>query len=105
MELKIFWTDFAKTELQNIYFYYRENASLKVAKDLVLGIENKTTILKNQPNIGQKEELLKNRRQGFRYLVFKNYKIIYWINIKENRVEISDVFDTRQNPIKMKEVK
>ena len=105
MELKIFWTDFAKTELQNIYFYYRENASLKVAKDLVLGIENKTTILKNQPNIGQKEELLKNRRQGFRYLVFKNYKIIYWINIKENRVEISDVFDTRQNPVKMKEIK
>lgn len=105
MELKIYWTDFSKSELKEIFSYYKENASLRVAKDLIFGIENKTTILKTQPNIGQKEELLKNREQGFRYLVFKNYKIIYWINIKKNWVEISDVFDTRQNPLKMKEIK
>jgi len=44
-------------------------------------------------------------KKEFRYIVFKNYKIIYWINIKKNWIEISDVFDTRQNPIKMKEIK
>jgi len=31
--------------------------------------------------------------------------MIYWINKKENRIEITDVFDTRQNPIKIKRTK
>ncbi len=105
MGLTIYWTDFSKNELKKIYSYYKENASLKVAKSLVLGIENETHILKTQPNIGQEEELLKNRKQGFRYLVYKNYKIIYWINKNKNWIEIADVFDTRQNPIKMTEIR
>jgi len=28
-------------------------------------------------------------------------KIVYWTNTKKNRIEITDVFDTRQNPIKL----
>ncbi len=105
MELEIYWTDFSKSELRKIFSYYKINASLRVAKNIVLGIEDKTTILKTQPKIGQVEKLLINREQEFRYIVFKNYKIIYWINIKKNWVEISDVFDTRQDPIKMKKIK
>lgn len=57
--------------------------------------------MKIQPRIGQEENLLKHRKQEFRYLVYKNYKVIYWINEKENRIEINDVFDTRQNPTKI----
>jgi len=101
MGLKIYWTDFSKQELQRIFSYYHENASLKVARNIVLGIENKTTILRTHPNTGQREELLKDRLQDFRYLIFKNYKIIYWNNTKKNWIEIVDVFDTRQNPIKI----
>jgi plasmid stabilization system protein ParE len=61
--------------------------------------------LQKQPDIGQIEELLTDRIQNFRYLVHKNYKIIYWINIEQSRIEIVDVFDTRQNPVKVKRVK
>ena len=104
MELKIYWTDFAKSELQQIYLYYKGNANLEIAKKVILGIENKTNILKIHPRIGQKEELLKTRNQEFRYLVFKNYKIIYWFNFNENRIEILYDFDTRQNPTKMKNI-
>ena len=100
--MRIYWTDFSKAELQNIFHYYKEKASLRVAKELVLGIENKTKILTSYSEAGQIEELLSNRKQQFRYLVYKNYKIIYWVNNSENRVEISDVFDTRQNPVKLK---
>ncbi len=105
MELKIYWTDFSKNELKKIFYYYKENASFQIAKNLVLGIEKETLILKSQPEIGQEEEFLKNRKQGFRYLVYKNYKIIYWVNNKKNWIEIADVFDTRQNPIKMNEIR
>ncbi len=105
MELTLFWTDFSQQELEKIYQYYREKAGTRIAKNLVNGIYNETLILKNQPKIGQPEELLKNRKEEFRYLIYKNYKVIYWINNKENRIEINDVFDTRQNPIKIEREK
>ena len=101
MELEIYWTDFSKKALKDIFDYYKVKASLKVAKTLALGITNEASKLKKQPTIGQVESLI-NDSEDFRYLVFKNYKIIYHINIKKKRVEILDVFDTRQNPIKLK---
>jgi plasmid stabilization system protein ParE len=101
MELKIFWTDFSQKELEKVYEYYREKAGVKIAKKLIIGIYNATLKLKNQPKIGQVEELLKHRKEEFRYLVHKNYKIIYWINNEKNQIEINDVFDTRQNPEKI----
>ncbi len=65
-------------------------------------IVDKTASLEFQDDIGQQEELLSHRKEKFRYLVFKNYKIIYWFNEQKNRIEISDVFDARQNPVKIK---
>jgi len=105
MELKIYWTDFSKNELKNIFDYYKEKASINVARNLVLGITKEAEKLKKQPKIGQEEELLENDLREFRYLVFKSYKIIYLVNMKKNQIEIFDIFDTRQNPIKMKRVK
>ncbi|EDM42906.1 hypothetical plasmid-stabilisation protein [unidentified eubacterium SCB49] len=105
MELKLFWTNFSQKELEKIYQYYREKAGTQIAKKIVNGIYNETLKLKRQPEIGQAEELLKNRKQKFRYLVYKNYKVIYWINSTENRIEINDVFDTRQNPMKIERKK
>lgn len=105
MELKIYWTEFSEKELRKIFEYYRKRASYRIAKKLVDGIYNETLKLKKQPTIGQAEELLKERKQEFRHLVFKSYKIIYWINSQENRIEINDVFDARQNPIKIQRTK
>ncbi|MBW6483090.1 MAG: type II toxin-antitoxin system RelE/ParE family toxin [Vicingaceae bacterium] len=102
MELKIFWTDFSLKELEKIYKYFRERAGVRIAKKIVDGIYKETLKLKKQSKIGQKEGLLKNRKEEFRYLVFKSYKIIYWINYEKKQVEINDIFDTRQNPIKIK---
>jgi plasmid stabilization system protein ParE len=68
---------------------------------LTIGIAKETLKLKKQPEIGQIEELLLDRPNEFRFLVHKNYKIIYWINKREKRIEINDIFDSRQNPIKI----
>lgn len=101
MDLKIYWTQFAEKELENIFKYYKEKVSYGIASKLVSGIYNETLKLKHQGELGQIEELLQNRKQEFRYLVYKSYKIIYWINGFQNRIEIIDVFDTRQNPNKI----
>ena len=102
MELKIYWTDFAKKELRKNFKYLKDNASLRVAKNETKKIVKETRRLKKQPEIGQLEELLADRKQNFRYLVHQTYKIIYWINEDENQVEIIDIFDTQQHPIKIK---
>jgi len=101
MALKIYWTDFSKGQLRLIFDYYNEKASLKIARKLVIELTQEVIKLQNQPYTGQKEELLIGKVQEFRYLVHRNYKIIYWVNTQKNRIEITDVFDTRQNPVKI----
>ena len=101
MALKVYWTDFSKGELRLIFDYYNEKASLKIARKLVLELTQEVIKLQNQPYIGPKEQLLIDKVQEFRYLVQRNYKIIYWVNTNKNRIEINDVFDTRQNPVKI----
>ncbi|WP_293875130.1 type II toxin-antitoxin system RelE/ParE family toxin [Flavobacterium sp.] len=105
MELEVYWTDFSKKELKNIFDYYKENASLNVAKTLVIEITKEAAKHKKQPKIGQEEELLEKDSRDFRYLVYKSYKIIYLVNLEKKRIEVIDVFDTRQNPIKITRTK
>lgn len=105
MKFSVFWLEFAENKLDDIYSYYSEKAGEKTAQKLVKGIIECTTSLQYQPEVGQVEFLLKEREEEFRYLVFKNYKIVYWVNTKTQRVEIANVFDTRQNPQKLKDAK
>ncbi|OQX80378.1 MAG: plasmid stabilization protein [Bacteroidetes bacterium 4484_249] len=104
MELVVYWTRFAEGKLDDIFDYYEAKVSSRIAKKLVTGIIDKTIGLEKNPYIGQVEELLLHLPQNFRYLVFKNYKIIYWINLNKKRIDIVNVFDTRQNPLKIKEI-
>ncbi len=99
MDLTVYWTQFAKNKLDDIFDYYKTKASILVARKLLIGIVDKTVGLNKNPYIGQKEEFLIDRPQEFRYLIFKSYKIIYWINDSKNRIEIANILDCRQNPI------
>ncbi len=101
MALKVFWTDFAKSALREIFDYHNRKAGIRISQRLVERLVKSTEILVKQPFTGQKEEMLSDRTECFRYLVFKNYKIIYWINQSAQSIEIIDVFDTRQNPAKL----
>lgn len=101
MELKVFWTDFAKSELKNIFDCHKEKVSVKIAQQIVEQIVLTANELKSFPEMGTIEELLKNRPESFRYIISTNYKVIYWINRDKERIEIVDVFDTRQSPIKI----
>ena len=56
MDLKINWTDFSKQELKNIFDFYKEKASVQVAKKLVSGIAKETLRLKKNAEIGQEED-------------------------------------------------
>ncbi|MFB9057196.1 type II toxin-antitoxin system RelE/ParE family toxin [Mariniflexile ostreae] len=105
MTLKIIWSEFAETQLDEIYEYYKKEASTRIAKKLLKGIINEPKKLIKTPLIGQEEELLKQREIHYRYLVFENYKLIYSVDTENGFIKIADVFDTRQNPPKIKRTK
>ncbi len=102
MEIKVFWTETALNNLEDIFEYYKYKASVKIARNLVKGIVKSTIQIQNSPNIGKKEELLADRKFKYRFLIIGNYKIIYWID--DNYIKIATVFDCRQNPEKIKTV-
>ena len=102
---KILWTDFAINQLKDIFDYHLIKASPNVAQRLVQKIIDATLILENNPISGRKEDLLADRPSEFRFLIVKNYKIIYWLDTEFRTINISMVFDTRQNPKKISKLK
>lgn len=70
--------------------------AVKVRKTIL----GKVKGLSDNPERGQKEEMLKPLGQGHRYLLVEShFKIIYLID--EKRVIVTDIFDTHQHPDKM----
>lgn len=53
----------------------------------------------------QIEDLLIDRENKYHYLTCNNYKIIYCLDQENKQIKISNVFDTRQNPLKIKRTK
>ena len=102
MSYKVIWSNFAETELDKIFEYYVEKASLKVAKNIIKTILAEPSSLIDNSEMFQTEELLINREDVYRYIVCDNYKIIYSLDIELKLIKVADVFDTRQNPIKIK---
>ena len=101
MKFEIIWSDLAEKQLDEIYEYYLENASYKVAGNFVNNILKEPDILVKNPSIGQIEQYLPERKEIYRYIIFKSYKIIYSVDDNEKLIKIADVFDTRQNPLKI----
>ena len=100
MEIKVFWTQTALNNLEDIFEYHKLKASVNIARKLVKKIVATTILLQKSPKIGRREELLKDRKYEYRFIIVGNYKIIYWI--EDNYVKIAAIFDTRQNPEKIK---
>ena len=105
MDLKLFWTDTALGQLEDIFDYYKLTGSLSTARKITSSIVDKTIHLESHPRLGPKEELLKKRKNEYRYLVEGNYKIIYWIDEKKKQINVAAIFDCRQNPVKMKKIR
>ena len=97
---QIIWTNFAISELKNIFLYYRMVAGEGTAVKIKKSIFAATKPIIKHPLIGVEEENLKDLKQGHRYIIQGNYKIIY--RIIGDEIFITDIFDWRQNPTKLK---
>ncbi len=97
---QIFWTNFAVSELKKIYRYHKMAAGDRVAENIKKSVFSAVKLLVRQPELGMIEENLKDLNEGHRFLLEGNYKIIY--KVSGNEIYITDVFDCRQDPVKMK---
>ena len=104
MELTVYWTQFAEDKLDDIYAYYSIAAGIQIAQKLVGAIIDKSLLLEKNPYIGQREPMLSESTDEFRYLIFKSYKIIYRVNHEKLRIEVVNLFDCRQNPAKIDKI-
>ena len=102
MEIKVLWTETALNNLENIFEFYKYQESVPIARKLVKKIVQSTLHLQKFPYIGKKENLLAERKNEYRFIIEKHYKIIYWI--EDNYIKIAAVFDSRQNPEKIKQL-
>ncbi len=99
--MKVKVTKPAEKSLDNIDAYYKKKGNRKHGRKLRKDIVKQSKLLSNNPLMGQEEESLKKLNRGHRYLLIKPfYKLIYLI-IKPF-IYITDIFDTRQDPNKMK---
>ena len=83
---RILWSDFAINQLKDIFDYHLIYATRNIAQKLTQKIIDATIILENNPKIGRNEVLFETRSQEFRFIIVKNYKII-WTNSSGSIVE------------------
>jgi toxin ParE1/3/4 len=94
--MKVLITDFAKQQLSDIYEYYRLQGYGKYARNIRKEVIEKALSLRDFPNMGVLEPNLLELDMEHRYVIVKNYKVIY--RQLADTIVVTDVFDTRRDP-------
>jgi plasmid stabilization system protein ParE len=98
--MKLFYTEQALESLQECLDFLPADIStekrLKIRDSMLIKAEKLLT----DPSIGQREEYLEHLGQAHRRIIENQYKIIY--RIDGEIIYITDIFDTRQDPSKVK---
>ncbi len=95
MALLIRWTPRASNWLNLQYDYWEENDMHTTLQKFSKGLDNKLTLLSNQPEIGRPTSDFKKIRF---VSIDKRYHLFY--RIKTNDITLLTFFDTKQNPDK-----
>jgi len=98
--MKLFYTAQSLVSLQECLDFYSHEIPVERINEIRDRILAKVDKLLENPYIGQKEEYLDHLGKGHRRLIEGNYKIIYCV--QEENIYITDIFDSRQDPSKMK---
>ncbi|HAM97068.1 MAG TPA: hypothetical protein DCQ26_00500 [Marinilabiliales bacterium] len=74
MEVRILWTDFALSQLEDIYDFYKYKASPRIAKKLVKSVVEESITLESNPLIGINETPPRSPAQGISRTCAPNVK-------------------------------
>ena len=96
---KVVWSARSLKDLDQAHDLLAEK-SLKASSKTVETVLQRVIQLEQFPESGPIEPSLAHRKQEHRYLVSGHHKIVY--RIEKQQILIVRVFDTRQNPEKLK---
>lgn len=94
MAYKISFSPQADQDLDTIFLYYLQEASLQIAEKVVQNLITRLQILSQQPNIGVPQAALNCRK-------FNIDKWGCYYEIIDQQIYILRIFDTRQSPDKL----
>lgn len=95
MAFQIIWTTNALEDYKLVVDYLLKEWPLKVAEDFTKTTEERVRLLGSFPYIGIPS---KKDPQIRSIVITKHNKLFY--RVMKNKIEILDIFDTRQNPDK-----
>lgn len=98
--MKLVYTEQALFSLEEALNFIAPKVSPEKLEDIRDEILDAADTLILQPLQGQEESYLEHLNLGHRRLIVSHYKIIY--RVVEEYIYITDIFDSIQNPDKMK---
>ncbi|MBQ8361595.1 MAG: type II toxin-antitoxin system RelE/ParE family toxin [Bacteroidaceae bacterium] len=97
---KVIWEEEARERELSILEYGRKNFGVHASKKLYEKFKRAETNLMGNPLIGMREVYLANRSHDYRSLFVPEYfKLVYYYDEMYDTVFISDVWDTRREPV------
>ncbi len=97
---KVKWEEEARSEELKILEYAVQNYTRASYRNLYKKFRHAEINLSGQPLIGVREYYLTNRSKEYRSLyVPKYFKLIYYYDENSDTVFITDVWDTRKEPL------
>ena len=100
--MRLVFTEQAQQSMNNAFLFLLEEQGVPPQKidDFRDSIKLSIRQLLKNPYLGQRETRLRYLNKDHRRLIEGNFKIIYFI--KDDSIFITDIFDSRQDPKKMK---
>lgn len=98
--MRLVYTEQAIVSLQESLDFLPPDVSPEKREEIRDKILSKADKLLSSPQMGQREEYLEHLGQSHRRIIEGSYKIIY--RIDGDMIYVTDIFDTRQDPGKMK---
>ena len=98
--MKLFYTPQSLESLTEALEFIAPNVSTQALHSIRDKILARADKLSGNPYTGRREEYLAHLGMNHRRVIESHYKIIY--RIQDNCIYITDIFDTRQDPTKMK---
>lgn len=97
MAYKVIFSKDVLNKLEAVVFYLEMNWSKTVAKDFLFRFYEKIDIIASNPAIGRRS----SRYHSIRKTLITKHNILYF-EVFSDRIELLQIFDTRQDPAKNK---
>lgn len=94
---RLFWSDRALADLENIISYLAENWTKKEIQNFARGLNKRLDLIIINPSLFPKTAKRKNVRRS----VLTKHTVIYY-ETNRNVINVITLFDSRQNPEKLK---